>query len=180
VLVLSNIANGIEPAVQARASAARLPLLQGTRASLKAVEALVRYAKVRRTPAAALHPSPVGPDELRLLKQWLAGQPASLTERASKHLLEAYGIPITREAVAASPEEAVRLAAAFGGRVALKIHSPDILHKTEAKGVLLDVAGDEAVRQGFDQFSPTPELTSRTPGSRACLRRRWCKETRSR
>jgi succinyl-CoA synthetase beta subunit len=44
------------------------------------------------------------------------------------------------------------LAREFGGPVALKINSPDILHKTEAKGVLLNVAGADAVRQGFAQL----------------------------
>ncbi len=151
VVVFSNIANGIEPTVKARADAAGLPLLQGTRASLVAVEALIRYAEARRsvtTPAA----SPVDTDELAAFRQWLAAQPSSLTEQASKRLLAAYGIPVTREVIAASASEAVRLAAEFAGPVALKISSPDILHKTEAKGVLLNVTGADAVRQGFDQL----------------------------
>ncbi len=152
ILVFSNIANGIEPSVRARAAAAGLPVLQGTRASLKAIESLVRYAEARRSPVAQPGPSPIGQDQLGSLKEWLTRQPFSLTEQASKHLLQAYGVPVTREAVASSPEEAVRLAAELGGSVVLKIHSPDILHKTEAKGILLNVAGDDAVKRGFDQL----------------------------
>jgi len=94
----------------------------------------------------------VGSDELADLKRWLADQPANLTEQAGKRLLAAYGIPITLEATAASADEAAHFAEGFGGPVALKINSPDILHKTEAKGVLLNVDGADAVRQGYDQL----------------------------
>ena len=141
VLVFSNIANGIEPTVKARADAAGLPLLQGTRASLKAIEALIRYAEAGRSASPVPAASPVGADELAALKRWLADQPPNLTEQAGKRLLAAYGIPVTREATAASADEAAQLAEGFGGPVALKINSPDILHKTEAKGVLLNVDG---------------------------------------
>jgi acetyltransferase len=151
-LVFANIANGIEPAVKARADAAGLPLLQGTEESLRAVEALIRYAEFRRQPPAALSPSPVGPELLAALKRELAAAPDSLTESQGKRLLAAYGIPVTREAVAASADEAVRLAAEMGGPVALKIASPDIQHKTEAKGVLLNVVGAEAVAAGFGRI----------------------------
>ena len=152
VLVFASIANGIEPAVKARADALGLPLLQGTRASLRAMEALIRYAEHRRTPPDPVGPSPVSALQRVALREWLAGQPASLTERAGKRLLAAYGIRVTRERLAADADEAVRLAAEMGRPVALKIASPDILHKTEAKGVLLGLSEPEQVRAGFDRI----------------------------
>jgi acetyltransferase len=62
-----------------------------------------------------------------------------------------YGIPVTREALATSADEAVQLARVIGFPVALKIESGDIPHKTEAQGVLLNRADDSAVRAGFEQ-----------------------------
>jgi acyl-CoA synthetase (NDP forming) len=159
VLVFSNIANGIEPSVKARADAARLPLLQGTRTSLRAMRALIDYAVMRDNrptgrsgPQAETERSPLDGSALVAIKQRLASQPASLTERAGKQLLAAYGIPVTREVLARSADEACHLAGEFGAPVALKIESPDILHKTEAHGVLLSVSGEEAVRRGFDEI----------------------------
>lgn len=152
VAVFANIANGIEPAVKARADALGLPLLQGTRASLRAMEALIQYAERKRQPAAPGQPGPVSAAEAARLRQWLAGEPESLTESAGKRLLAAYGIPVTREGLAASTEEAVRLAAEMGRPVALKIASPDILHKTEAKGVLLGLTEPGQVRAGFERI----------------------------
>jgi acyl-CoA synthetase (NDP forming) len=61
----------------------------------------------------------------------------SLTAPEGKRLCEAYGIPVPKEGVARSASEAVTLAAGMGYPVVLKIVSPDILHKTEAGGVLV-------------------------------------------
>ena len=67
-----------------------------------------------------------------------------LSEAESKHLLEAYGIPTVRTEVASSPEEVARLASTFDGPVAIKIMSPDITHKSDVGGVLLDVDRERA------------------------------------
>ncbi len=74
---------------------------------------------------------------------------ASLTAPEGKLVCEAYGIPVPQEGLAVSADEAVRLAERIGFPVVLKIVSPQILHKTEAGGVLVGVASAEAVRRGF-------------------------------
>ena len=74
----------------------------------------------------------------------------SLTAPEGKLVSDAYGIPVPKEGVATSADEAARLAAGMGGAVVLKIVSPQILHKTEAGGVLVGIDGEAAVRKGFD------------------------------
>ncbi|MFC7340501.1 acetate--CoA ligase family protein [Saccharopolyspora griseoalba] len=76
----------------------------------------------------------------------------ALTAPEAKKLCDAYGIPTAGEGLATSAEEAVSLAAEIGGPVALKIVSPDILHKTDAGCVLVDVSGAEDVRSGYEQI----------------------------
>ena len=71
-------------------------------------------------------------------------------EREAKAVLRAAGLPVVEDRLAATADEAVAAWQAFDGPVVMKIASPDILHKTEIGGVLLDVAGAEAVREGFD------------------------------
>jgi acyl-CoA synthetase (NDP forming) len=68
----------------------------------------------------------------------------SLSEGASRQVLACYGLHGPSEALAATPEEAAAAAAKFGGKVVLKIQSPDILHKTEAGVIRLGVTGDTA------------------------------------
>ena len=72
-----------------------------------------------------------------------------LTEIESKSLLTAYGIPVTHTEVATSVEEAKRLATHMGYPIVVKVHSPDIVHKTEAGGVQLDLYSEAAVSVAY-------------------------------
>src|SRR5690606_28441862 len=69
-----------------------------------------------------------------------------LTEPEAKTLLAAYGIPVVQTRVAATVEEAVACAQAIGFPVALKILSPQISHKSDVGGVVLDLESEGAVR----------------------------------
>jgi acetyltransferase len=79
----------------------------------------------------------------------LEALPSQLTEREAKQVLASYGFPVTRESLAKSADEAVAHARSLGGRVALKIDSPDIQHKTEAGAIRLGLQGEDAIRQGY-------------------------------
>jgi acetyltransferase len=88
-------------------------------------------------------------------------QDTMLTEHEAKKVLAAYGIPVNRTELAGSPEEAVQKAEKIGYPVALKIHSRNIVHKTEARGVQLNLRDEaeilkayEAVMSGARQFDP--------------------------
>jgi len=81
-----------------------------------------------------------------------AVEPTLLTEDISKKLLEAYGIPTTFPEPAATPDEAGNIAAKIGYPVVLKIHSPDITHKTDVGGVALDLKDEKEVRETFDRI----------------------------
>ena len=61
----------------------------------------------------------------------------------------AYGIPTPPDRLAATADEAATFAQGMGFPVALKLASPDILHKTDVGGVILDVASVDEVREGF-------------------------------
>ena len=73
----------------------------------------------------------------------------SLTAPEGRFVCDAYGIPVPQEGVAKSAAEAAKLASEMGFPVVLKIVSPEILHKTEAGGVLVGVKDAAAAEQGF-------------------------------
>jgi len=75
-----------------------------------------------------------------------------LTEIESKSLLAAYGLPINRTEVATSFQEAMQLAEQVGYPLAMKILSPDILHKTDADGIRLDLRSEFDVRKAYDDI----------------------------
>ncbi|MGK9171566.1 acetate--CoA ligase family protein [Inquilinus limosus] len=76
----------------------------------------------------------------------------SLTAPEARRLCEAWQIPIPKEALATTADEAAAQAEAIGFPVVLKIVSPQILHKTEAGGVLVGVKSAEDVRAGFQRI----------------------------
>src|SRR5512132_1460889 len=86
----------------------------------------------------------------RVLDTVKAEKRTSLTAPEGKIVCEAYGITVPKEGVAASAAEAAKLASEMGFPVVLKIVSPEILHKTEAGGVLVGVKDAAAAEQGFD------------------------------
>lgn len=73
----------------------------------------------------------------------------NLLETEARELLSLYGIPLPPAKLAKTPEEATAAASAVGFPVALKIVSPEIIHKSDAGGILLNLGDEAAVREGF-------------------------------
>jgi acetyltransferase len=107
-----------------------------------------QYVQARKS--GALTPvRPAGIDQATAQNQFKRlGQ--KITEREAKTLLAHYGLPVTQEALAENAAQAVSLAQKIGSKVALKIDSPDIAHKTEAGGIRLGVEGAAAITEAFD------------------------------
>ncbi len=76
-----------------------------------------------------------------------------LSENVSKAFLEAYEIPVTKPQAARTADEAVEVARRLGYPVVVKIHSPQITHKTEVGGVALNLPSDDAVRAAFGEIT---------------------------
>ncbi len=76
----------------------------------------------------------------------------TLSEFESKTMLADHGAPVTSFELAETAEEAVDIADEFDGSVAMKISSPDIVHKTEAGGVELDIEDEQGVRDAFHRI----------------------------
>lgn len=89
------------------------------------------------------------PDEgaaSQVIKEALASGKSWLDELDVNRLLSCYGIPAARSAIARTADEAASRASEFDGKIALKIYSPDITHKSDVGGVVLDLEGADAVR----------------------------------
>ncbi|MFZ5831912.1 MAG: acetate--CoA ligase family protein, partial [Planctomycetota bacterium] len=75
-----------------------------------------------------------------------------LSENVSKAFLEAYEIKVTKPHAARTAEEACDVARTLGYPVVMKIHSPQITHKTDVGGVVLNLTTDDEVRKAFDKM----------------------------
>ncbi len=128
--------------------------------AVRAVAALSRFSEAfgRGTrPAPAVQPAPI---ELA---------DGTLSETASLDLLDKAGIPVMPFAQVQSGDEAVAASERFGYPVALKIVSPDILHKSDIGGVALSLASATDVRRAHDAI--LARAKSAAPGARieGCL-----------
>jgi acyl-CoA synthetase (NDP forming) len=145
VMVVSFMSNSLTRHWRGYAQANGLPLVEDLERGLKAVRHLIDYAAFRRSPERRT----VAPAQAVTLPQARV-----LTEAQSKKVLGAAGLPVTREALARDPSEAVRLAAEIGGAVALKIQSAEIAHKSDIGGVHLGARRaaevEAAARKVFD------------------------------
>jgi acetyltransferase len=88
----------------------------------------------------------------QILDGAIADGRSELPEIESLEVLKAYGFPVPQFFQAKTPAEAVTAAAKIGGKVVLKISSPDILHKTDAHGVELNLEGEAEVRAAAERI----------------------------
>lgn len=115
----------------------------------EAARALGSMAQVAKWRSGGFSPQREFPDIDRekakeVFARVFAEERTMLYEREAYEVLRAYGFPILKSTYARTPEEAEKAAREIGRSVVLKIVSPDIIHKTELGGVMLDVAPEDA------------------------------------
>jgi len=111
----------------------------------------------------------VKPEGRALIEAARRERRASLLEHEGKRLLALHGAPVTGDRLARDADEAVRAAREIGAPVALKVCSPDILHKSDAGGVRLGLSGDAAVRAAFDAVTASARAYRPKADLRGCV-----------
>ncbi|MBX3635480.1 MAG: GNAT family N-acetyltransferase [Rubrivivax sp.] len=146
-----------------------MPMFRTPEAAVDAFHSIASFYRnqqlLQQTPPPLSHLADPDTDGARLLIEGaLAERRRVLTEMESKALLAAFHIPVTRTMLARSAGEAMMIASQLGYPVALKIASPDISHKSEVQGVVLDVHTATQVR---DRYQEMLESVARAaPGAR--------------
>jgi acetyltransferase len=136
----------VAPGVRALEEA-EIPCYAFPETAVKTLAGMARLTeRQRKSPA-----EPAVPSDNAAARQWRAGLgaggPRQLGLLDLAPLLAAYAIPCLAGRVARSAEDAAAVAEGMGFPVALKIASPDITHKTEVGGVVLDLHDARAVRE---------------------------------
>jgi acyl-CoA synthetase (NDP forming) len=127
-------------------------VVPGLGASMVALGKIGRWSeRIRELDAdSAPAPNPAVPAPAERSGTW--------SEDAARGLLENAGVPVIPATLTISADQAVDVAAAFGGPVAIKIVSPEILHKSDIGGVRLGVEGEIAVREAFAAVTAAADL----------------------
>lgn len=120
--------------------------------AINAIAALREYAKIREAKLETnnLHPQSKNRHEaLKIIAAARAEGREALTEVEAKKVFAIYELPITQTYLAKSEQEAVDQANKVGYPVVMKIVSPDILHKSDAGGVKVNIKDDQSAREAF-------------------------------
>lgn len=128
-----------------------IPSYQFPDVAVNAMAALREYEKLRLMVTEP--PTECGPSDQKLARSIIRrvreeGR-STLTEIEAKEIFAAYGLPITKTQLARTENEAVDLAKTIGFPVVMKIVSPDILHKSDAGGVKVNIKDEASVREAY-------------------------------
>lgn len=145
VIWINNASTGIHPVIQGILDEAGVPVLHGTREALKAIANTVKCATFRKEAETCSEISETGVASLA------SAPKGGMTEFGSKEILRKFGIPCAKEILCASADECAEAAAEIGYPVVIKVMSPQILHKTEAKVLKVGIKDESDLRDAYEQ-----------------------------
>ncbi len=132
-------------------AAAGLPDYESPERAVSALKSMVQYAAWKERPPRLVTRFRVNRRRVeRIISRRQRTGMLQLGEVKGKDILGAYGFRVMDGALAGSADEAVEIAERIGYPVAMKIVSPDVVHKSDLGGVQLNVASGEAVGDAFD------------------------------
>ena len=147
IAAISHLSGGLDEELRDCFAAGGIPLLQGSREGLSAIDHLITYKKglARQEPTGRKMASRAG-------ERWLESGRGTLDEVQSKKAFREYGIPCVEEEFCNTPEEAAAAASRLGYPVALKVVSPALPHKTEARALALNVADEISLHNSYSDL----------------------------
>ena len=136
-----------------RKSLPNIAVMQGLDRAVGAIKSLIEYASLRKEVPDIVSSSKASARAVLEKALKSANGAAALDEVASKKLLKAYGIPVSKEEIAQTAAEAVKIAKKIGFPVVAKVVSADILHKSDIGGVVLNLNSAAEVKKAFDDIT---------------------------
>ncbi|MDH5287172.1 MAG: acetate--CoA ligase family protein [Betaproteobacteria bacterium] len=145
--------------------ASDLPDYESPERAVAALRAMCDYAAWLRRPPRVVTRFPVNRRRVeRIIHRHLKTGERQIGEAAAKDILRAYDFNVQPGQLAATAAEAVEAAGKIGYPVAMKIASPDVIHKSDFGGVRLDLNSPTAVRDAYDLMMM--RVAERVPGAR--------------
>jgi acyl-CoA synthetase (NDP forming) len=135
---------------------AGVPFYREIETAVQCLASLADYtaARQRLTGAAAPQTVTVQPKAVDIVQRARKAGRTSLLENEARDLLACYGVQVPQTVLARNADDAANLVFALGeGPLALKIVSKDVLHKSDAGGVKLNVAGVDAIKRAIGDIT---------------------------
>ena len=131
-------------------AAGDVPYYTYAEGSIRALNAMLSFVDWVKAPDGTVTEFEVDKDKVSsVLDKVKSEGRTNLLEDEGREILDAYGFPLPNSAVAATEDEAVTAANNIGYPIVMKIASPQIVHKSDAGGVKVNLTNDDEVRNGF-------------------------------
>lgn len=135
-------------------AAGGVPYYTYAEGAIRALRAMLRFSSWLNTPEGTI--TKFKADKAAVKKVFASVRKqgrTNLLEEEGQEVLRAYGFPLPQSLLAKTAADAVKHAKKIGFPVVMKIASPQIIHKSDAGGVKVGIASEQAVRDAFDQIT---------------------------
>jgi acetyltransferase len=152
-----------------------IPAYRFPESAARALGAMWRYRKWLDRPIAEVRRFDVDAERVRdIVRDALQEGRERLSVPEAFEVLECYGIPVAPYRIATNEEDVVAAAAEMGYPIVLKAVSQDIVHKTEAGAVKLDLRDEESLRSGWREIAEALEQESaEARGAGVLVQKMW-------
>jgi 4-hydroxybutyryl-CoA synthetase (ADP-forming) len=130
-----------------------IPYYTYAEGSIRALKAMLRFVDWIKTPSGKITKFTVNKSKAKkIFDQVKKEKRTSLLEEEGQEILRAYGFPLPKSVLAKNEKDAVKSARKIGYPVVLKIASPQIIHKSDAGGVKVNLTNDKDVTTSFREI----------------------------
>ena len=131
-------------------AAGDIPYYTYAEGSIRALKAMLRFVDWTKAPDGDVTEFKVDMNKAKAIFDKVKSEGrTNLLEDEGREILDAYGFPLPESSIATTEDEAVDAANKIGYPIVMKISSPQIVHKSDAGGVKVNLANDTEVRNGF-------------------------------
>ena len=131
-------------------AAGDIPYYTYAEGSIRALKAMLRFVDWTKAPDGDVTEFKVDMNKARAILDKVKSEGrTNLLEDEGREILDAYGFPLPESSIASTEDEAVDAANKIGYPIVMKIASPQIVHKSDAGGVKVNLTNDAEVRDGF-------------------------------
>ena len=137
-----------------------IPVMESSERSTRCLSALMNFA-IKQKKVKAMHIAETEAKERHsvkaIFKKAKDENRGNLLETESRALLQEYGIFLPEAIFAGNSQEAIKAGKKIGYPLAMKVVSPDIIHKSDAGGIQLGLKDDKDLKRGFDEILKNAE-----------------------
>ena len=122
--------------------------------AIRALAAMLKFSRWVKTPKGTITEFKVNKTRVqKIFDKVKKDGRQNLLEEEGQQVLRAYGMPLPKSSLAKTKEDAVRLAKKIGYPIVMKIASPQIIHKSDAGGVRVNLVNDAGVKSAFREIT---------------------------